>query len=172
MTKPPRFYWDACAWLGLLNVELPKHRELEIVWHRAARGDCRIWTSALSRAEVFKKRCEDADPKPLSEENDKIIEEMLDQPFVKTAALNRDIGNLSRRLRRQFPGIRKLPDAIHLATAMHWNCDQLHTYDSIDLLALNGLVRRRDGAHLEICLPDVASDGPLFAVNKDLGGNA
>lgn len=168
MSKKPRFYWDACAWLGLLNEELPKHRELKIIWNRAARGDCVIWTSALSRVEVFKKRAEDGDPRPLSEEADKEIEEMMDQPFVRTAAFDRIIGNASRRIRRRYSSIRKLPDCVHLATAVHWNCDQLHTYDNVDLLGLDGVVKRRDGISLQICIPDVASDGPLFAIGKKI----
>lgn len=163
-----RYYWDACAWLGLINRESKKHRELQIIWNKAKRGDCEIVTSALSQVEVFKKKCEKGDPKPLSEENDKEISDLFRQPYVLRVQLDPIIAEHARSLLRGHPELRKAPDAIHLATALHMNCDSLHTYDDANLVPLTQRIARRDGKLLEICLPDRDADGPLFAAKKDL----
>lgn len=166
MPEIATYYWDACAWLGLINQESAKHRELEIIWKAAEDGRCRILTSTLSQVEVFKKRCEDADPKPLSEGSDKEISELFQQPHVTRANLDPVVAEDARRIRR-LHGL-KAPDAIHLATALFWNCDAMHTYDSEDLIRLSGAMKRRDGEPLHICIPDETTDGPLFASLKDL----
>lgn len=43
MADPPRrVYWDACAWIGLLNNEPDKHPPLRIIWEHAQRGQFEI----------------------------------------------------------------------------------------------------------------------------------
>lgn len=167
MAKAKRVYWDACAWLGLINKESKKHRELQLVWTGAARGDYEIWTSAFSYAEVFKTRCEDGDA-ILQAESDAIIDQMFEQAHVKRVQVDVVIGRLARKLLRDYPELKKAQDAIHLATAIHHNLDALHTYDGSNLIALNGKVKRRDGRALPICMPDADTDGPLFAGKKDV----
>jgi len=168
LAKTERFYWDACAWLGLLNKESAKHRELEIVWKRAENGDCEILTSALSQVEVFKKKCEGTDPKPLSVEADADISDLFKQPHVIPAQLDPIIAEAARALLRAHPELKKAPDAIHLATALFHNCDAMHTYDSDNLIGLSEMVKCRNGRPLEICIPDASVDGPLFSGRKDI----
>lgn len=168
MAKVDRYYWDACAWLGLLNSESAKHRELEIIWKRAENRECELLTSALSQVEVFKKKCEGEDPKPLSTENDQLIAEMFRQPHVLIAQLDSIIGENARALLRKHPELKKAPDAIHLATALFHDCNAMHTYDSANLLSLSGKLTCRNGKLLEICIPDVSVDGPLFGGPKDI----
>lgn len=170
MAKISQYYWDACAWLGKLNSESSKHIELNLVWGLAERGQCGIVTSTVSQVEVFKKRCESADPKPLSPENDAAISAMFWQPHVTLAALDPIIADNARALLRAYPELKKAPDAIHLATALFWNCDAMHTYDSDNLIGLSLQVTRRDGVPLEICIPDATTYGPLFGQKKDLAG--
>ncbi|MNS34787.1 tRNA(fMet)-specific endonuclease VapC [compost metagenome] len=168
MAKVERFYWDACAWLGLLNEEASKHRELRIIWDRARRGECTIWTSTLSMVEVFKKRCEKGDPKPLSEENDIAINDLFLEPHVVLINLTPRISTRARKLLRQHPQLKKAPDAVHLASALDANCDRMHTYDGDDLLHLSEKELCRDGRPLPISLPDASTDGPLFSAEKSL----
>jgi hypothetical protein len=52
----------------------------------------------------------------------------------------------------------------HLATAVRWNVDQLHTYDGSDLLGLT--IKRADGADLEICKPNMVDGENLFNANR------
>lgn len=168
LAKTKKYYWDACAWLGLINEESAKHRELEIIWKAAENGQCVIYTSTVSQVEVYKKKCERGDPKPLSDENDKQIAAMFWSGHVKLIQLDANVAESARSLLRAHQCLKKAPDAIHLATALHWNCDVMHTYDGNDLLDLDGKLLRRDGENLEICLPDTTVDGPLFAKNKNL----
>lgn len=158
----PRYYWDACAWLGLINTELDKHRCLEAIWKDAASGKCEIWTSAYVYLEVHKAKAQGGDPFP-PEESDKRIDAMLEQPYVIRVQVDSDVARLARQLRRQFPNeLKKKADAIHLATAVWWDLDELHTYDGSHLLPLNKKVQRNDGLPLPICVPDPFA-GTLFA---------
>lgn len=163
-----RYYWDSCAWLGLINNEAKKHRELSIIWSSAKRGRCEIVTSALSQVEVFKKKCEDDDPRPLSEENDRLISDLFMQDHVVRVQLTPVLAESARSLLRQHKELKKAPDAIHLATALFANCVVMHTYDASNLLPLDGLLNCKNGSALSICLPDTTTDGPLFAHLKDI----
>ena len=154
--------------MGLLNKESAKYRELSIIWNLGKNGQCEILTSALSLVEVFKKKCESDDPKPLSVENDQIISEMFEQPHVLRVALDANIAKLARTLLRKYPELKKAPDAIHLATALFTDCDAMHTYDDANLLGLSGQIQCKNGKLLEICLPDSSADGPLFSGRKNL----
>lgn len=73
------------------------------------------------------------------------------------------VAGKAAELRIRHPELRKTPDAIHLATAVYWNCDAMHTYDQSDLLCLNGKIQRRDGILLDIETPDKVGLGPLFS---------
>ena len=161
-SNPPKYYWDACAWLGLLNREPDKYAALKSVWEQGERGECTILTSALSRVEVFRKKCEKIDGKPLPLDKDIEILKMFDQEHVVTVQLDSLIAERARNLLREHTELKKAPDAIHLATGLFWDCDEMHTWDQKDLLCLNLKVSRRDGEPLKIIVPDEPSDGPLF----------
>lgn len=163
-----RYYWDSCAWLGRINNESAKYHELLLVWRAAEMRQCEIITSTVSQVEVFKKKCEGLDSKPLSDEADREIANLFDQPHVITAHLDWFIAEQARALLRAYPELKKAPDAIHLATALFWNCDAMHTYDSENLIKLTGRIAKRNGEPLEICIPDMTTYGPLFGGKKDL----
>jgi hypothetical protein len=67
--------------------------------------------------------------------------------------VDEQIGVLARRLMRQHPECKKPTDAVHLATALILNVDEMHTYDGSDLLMLDGKVNRLDGQLLVIRRP-------------------
>lgn len=133
----------------------------------AERGEIQIWTSALSLAEVYKTRCE-KETRYLLIDNDAKIDNMFDQSFVEKVQIDTEIARLAKSLARTHELLKKPTDAIHLASAISWNVDELHTYDGSDLLGLNGVIRREDGELLTICLPDSLTDGELFAGKKDI----
>lgn len=54
---------------------------------------------------------------------------------------------------RRHAVCKKPSDAVHLATAILLNVDEMHTYDGSDLLDLNEKVARQDGEMLKICHP-------------------
>jgi predicted nucleic acid-binding protein len=163
VAKLKKVYWDSCAWLGLINGEPNKRRGLEIIYSAAKRGDYEIWTSTISLVEVNRLADEKDKKKPLEIGNAEKLQQMFEQPFVKLATLDLKIGRASRKLFRETVGLSKRFDAVHLATALAWSVDALHTYDRDDLLHVSGKLTDAKGRPLLICYPDEHSDGPLFA---------
>ncbi len=109
---------------------------------------------------------EDAASKPMSDEHLKTIQNLFKQPFVKPIPLAVDIADRARELWRNTKGLKKWQDAIHLASALRWDCNVLHTYDHDDLLHLSMMFPCKNGEKLPICYPDETTDGPLFADKK------
>ena len=159
MTDRKKVYWDACAWLGLLNGETDKAQELEVVWEKAKHGELEIWTSAFCIAEVYKVKCEGGKT-GLSPENDDKINDLFDQDWVYIVQVDLAIARLAKSLLRSQAKLSKPSDGIHLATAIHWNVDQLHTWDASDLLGI--VCNRSDGEPLEICKPSMIDGENLF----------
>lgn len=169
MARPTRFYWDSCAWLGLLNGEDSKRRELEIIFAAAKRGSCELWTSAVSLVEVHRLAEEGGKSKPWPSANEDKIAALLEQPFVKIVPVDFETGRKARGLLRTTEGLKKRPDAIHLASALRWPVAAMHTYDRDDLIHLSGKLVAKDGNLLTICYPDETTDGPLFAASRANG---
>ena len=136
MAKPARVYWDTCAWLGLLNGEPDKRRALEIIYGNARNGKYEIWTSTLSMIECRHLKSEKLNPRPYEESNDATIKKMFRQPFVKLISMSGDIAENARHIWRTTKEMEKYPDAVHIASALWWNIDVMHTYDKNDLLDL------------------------------------
>lgn len=82
------------------------------------------------------------------------LDAFLSQSFITHVQVDHDIGLEARRLLRDpVLGLKKPNDAIHLASALWWNLDTLHTYDGTDLIGLSGKVATRSGAMITICPP-------------------
>jgi predicted nucleic acid-binding protein len=156
---PKRVYWDSCTFLGLINQELGKSNACTAVWEAAAKGDVSIYTSFFTFAEVFKTKC-DSPAKPLSEDEDKRIEQLLRQKWIRPVVVDERIGIASRRLMRSHPECKKPSDGVHLATALALSVDEMHTYDSSDLLRLDGKINCANGKPLKICRPQVTPEPP------------
>jgi predicted nucleic acid-binding protein len=150
-----RVYWDSCAFLGLLNQEPGKTNNCTAVWKEAERGEVVIYTSFFTFAEVFKAKCE-GQAKPLPEEDDKAVSQLLQQKWVRPVVLDGLLAVAARKAMRFHPECKKPSDAIHLVTALALNVDEMNTYDGHDLLRLNGKVNRQDGKPLKICPPTPA----------------
>lgn len=159
MTDRKRIYWDACAWLGMINGEADKAAELEVVWRKAEHGEIEIWTSAFCIAEVYKAKCEGGRV-GLAPEYDEQIDNMFDQDFVHITQVDLGVARLAKQLLRSDNKLTKPSDGIHLATAILWNCDQLHTWDASDLLGL--AVQCADGSELTICKPNMIDGETLW----------
>ncbi len=159
MNERKRIYWDACAWLGLLNKEADRTADLELVWKKAEHGEVEIWTSAIGVAEVYKMKCEGKIVE-LSPEHDAKIDALFDQDFVQVVQVDFEIAKLAKILLRKHDKLKKPSDGIHLATAVYWDLDQFHTYDNDDILGLD--VDRSDGVKLVICKPNMIDGNNLF----------
>ena len=72
------------------------------------------------------------------------------------------MGTLARRLLRKHPGLGKPQDAIHVASCLVANLDELHTFDGSDLLKFNDKLQRSDNIKLKICKPPFPNEPGLF----------
>ena len=153
MGNGPKYYWDACAWIDLITGADPDRfdRCLFVIEEAEARR-VDLWTSAFTLAEVYKKKCS-GEASGIPKDKDRDFEDYIEKEFITKVQVDVDVGLLARRLLRQYPTIRKPQDAIHIATCLLNNLDELHTFDGSDLLALNGVIPKQDRTNLVICVP-------------------
>lgn len=159
MPSKPRYYWDACAWIALIKQEAGRFDACRHAVELAEEGKVEIWTSAFTLAEVYKRRI-DGGSASLDADKDKDFEDYIEKDFVQIVQVDVDVGTAARRLLRAFPTIGKPQDAIHVATALLNDIDELHTFDREDLLRLSGVLDRSDGKKLAICSPPPAPPPP------------
>jgi predicted nucleic acid-binding protein len=155
-------YWDACAWIGFFNEEPTKMTALRWVWEAAQNGKYEIYTSTFSYLEVLHGKTlygsSYKTAENLAEYESKVFA-AFDQSCVKRAQLDIEVAKLARAFRLLYhPSLTKRADAVHLATAAYYNCEELHTYDDPHMLPLNGRVKRRDGQNLKILKPRLPAD--------------
>jgi hypothetical protein len=100
--------------------------------------------------------------KPIPPESIAKIDGLLFQPFVKLINLDQVVAKRARKVLRETVGLRKKPDAVHLASAIIWNIPLFHTYDNDDLLHLNGSITCIDGTPMEITAARDPFGGGLF----------
>ncbi len=129
------------------------------VWKEAAEKKAIILTSYWSFAEVFKAKCEGT-AKPLDDAGDKKVEDLLRQRWIEPILVDERVGTLARRLMRAHPECKKPTDAVHLASALIVDPDEMHTYDGSDLLHLSGKILSVGGRMLEICTARPAPPPP------------
>ncbi len=153
-------YWDACSWLGLINQEADKYPGCKYTIDEAEQRRVEIWTSAFTLAEVFKRKCAGT-MNALDVSKDQVFEDFLLRDFIVLVEVDRDIGTLARALLRRF-SIKQPQDAIHIATAVWHNLDELHSFDE-KIISLNDSIPKRDETMLLIKKPDIMPPpGPLF----------
>lgn len=155
MARTPTVYWDACVWIGHINQEADKFPRTAHVLNEAAAGRLQIMTSTFCLAEVLKRRCDGEEATGIDASEDDLFAELLKEPFVTVVNADWDAGVRARDLyrRHRSHGLKKPQDALHLATAVLENVDEMHTFDGCDLLKLAGHVKRDDGITLMICKP-------------------
>lgn len=165
-----RIYWDSCTWLGLINEEEHKWPGCEHIISEAFKGNVEILVSTITLAEVYKTRCEDP-YKMIAEENDIAIEDFFNQPFIVIASVDEEVAVRARGLLRYYSdkGMKKPTDAIHLATAIMYGAEEMHTFDGSDLLCLNGLIKNDGGQVLVIRKPPAPPVGDPLSLMKFIG---
>jgi len=154
VTLARRVYWDSCVFLGLISEESANVADSKAVWEEAKQGRTQIFTSVFTFAEVIRAKCEGT-IKPLPEAQDKPIVDFLSQKWVTRVLLDESLASQARRLLRKHTECKKPSDGIHLATALHYDVDEMHTWDGSDLLKLDGKTQKRNGAYLTICKPAI-----------------
>ena len=150
-------YLDTSVLLAWIKNENRPNNELDGVAYcmeRIESGEIKALTSVNTLVEI----CEGEIPPEKKAILDRTFgpRRGLEQVAVdhRIAPLARDIRTYYRQQGRRLES----PDAIHLATAIHFRVDALYTFDGDDLLRLNGNVA---GYNLVICKPPLPSQGKL-----------
>lgn len=157
----PRFYWDAApliAWIQDEKREGPAEMDgLTEVIELVEAGKAILMTSVLWRAEVLDSK--------LTADQRKNLSAVFQNRYIQELSIDARIMDLAGEIRsHQRNDPRKdviknirVPDAIHLASAIHYDATEFHTFDgkkadgtSSSLLTLNGNVA---GHRLKICIP-------------------
>lgn len=108
-------------------------------------GKIEIVTSFLSYAEV----CRDRDRNSTEDK----IAAYFEHDYILPTPVDRQVGEVARRLMMSNLSGLKPPDAIHIASACVANVREMHTFDD-KLLRLNEKIARKDGILLKIVKPN------------------
>ena len=158
LSSTPKYYWDACIWIELITQSNPDRLDrCKYVIEQAENNAVELWTSTFTLAEVWKRICE-GERASIAEEKDKAFEDYIEKEFIRKVQVDVDVGKLARRLLRKFPGLGKPQDAVHVASCLLNNVDEMHTFDNSDLIKFDGKFPRRDQIKLKICPPPARPD--------------
>ncbi len=153
MASLQKYYWDACIWIELITQrDQDRVSRCMNVLDMVEKNKAELWTSAFTLAEVWKKKCGTTSV-GIEKEDDRTFEDFIEQESIKKISVDVDVGILARRLLRKHPEIGKPQDAVHVASCLLNNIDELHTFDGRDLLHLDGDLPRIDKIKLKICEP-------------------
>jgi predicted nucleic acid-binding protein len=151
--SPSRVCWDACTWIALIqqerirdengNVVEDRYALSRSVIDRAEKGAVEIAVSGLCLVEVNKPSA--------TTPRDQLVA-YFENDYILLVPVDKVIGERARALMfAALPGL-KPPDAVHLATALISNADEMHTFDC-RLLDLDETLTKGDGTILKICKP-------------------
>jgi predicted nucleic acid-binding protein len=157
-TKPFLAYWDSCVFISAIERTPGRIQIIDSLREHASLGKVLIVTSSIIMTEVIKFVPQG---KTLEFEMQQ-ISDYLENPWITRRVADNVITTKAGYIRRQFN--LKLADAIHLATAWHYEVDQLHTYDTDLLKCNNKLSFEKKKSPLKICHPEIpdTKDYPLF----------
>jgi predicted nucleic acid-binding protein len=122
----------------------------------AENGRLLIVTSTLTIAEVLYDK---SDTKSTAEAIKKKIRSYFEHPWIVLRSVDRKTTEVAADIRITHKSLR-IPDAVHIATAVRWRVRYLHTYDETHLLNKTKLFGTPP---LEIIKPRSLEDHPLFA---------
>ena len=95
-----KVYWDACIWIELINsTNLDWVARCSHVLELAENNKVELWTSALTLAEVYKKKCH-GEKTGIVENEDEKFENLIQAVFVRKINVDIEVGTLARRLLR------------------------------------------------------------------------
>lgn len=174
------YYWDTApliAWITDEKRDDPSEMSgLAEVVEMVERGHAVLMTSVLWRAEVL-----DLHLTPMQRRR---LDAVFDGQSVLELQIDSRIMDLTSQIRSYHRASKKkdairnvsVPDAIHLASAIHYNATEFHTFDGKragknpgGLLTLNGNVA---GHRLKICSPRAIQLRIEDAAQDDLGSAA
>lgn len=130
-TNPDKVYWDSCTYLHFLQGDHERHEQMQMVMEDWKSGAVRVFTSALTIAEVLWIKCEDDQARMMIDRSRDaeiiaLFEPPKDQLFT-LVEVSRVIATAARELVWDH-GI-KPKDAIHVVSALAAHCPVLHSND-------------------------------------------
>ena len=140
-----RHYWDTTGWIGYADEISGGLGPMTGLMASVERGNTELLFSAITLAEVLF-RPASRPPRPWQDPHD--LDQIFDAPGLSLVQVDREVGELARRLRRTFD--LKTPDALHLACAAYHNADYLITNDGALLAIPRDVIRRRDDSPLKV----------------------
>ena len=153
----PLYYWDAClfaAWIADEQRPTGDMDGVREIIQRLKRREAIVITSVLTTTEVLECKMPAGVERQFKDLMKRLGRKSMD---IRVAELAHDLrDHYSRKGEKAL----KTPDAIHLATAIHYRADQFHTFDD-KLLALSGNV---GGHRLIVCKPE--SKSPQLDLRK------
>ena len=142
-----RFYWDSCLFLTWLKNEPRGPGETEGIEEVAClvhAGKADLFTSVIAESEVLESK--------MTPDQKERFQNLFKRRNVVRVDIDVRIASLAGQIRSYYSqrGMKvSTPDSLHLATAIHYGADELHTTDT-DLLRFNGDAA---GHKLTICIP-------------------
>lgn len=123
-------YWDTCIFLAWMNNEKRAAGDMEGLGKVAdlvERAQLVLITSTLTRAEILQSKTDPAAMKKYDNllRRSNVVPQNVDIPIAKLTSELMDF-----YLTSDFELL--TPDAIHLATALHYNAHEFHTFDGVD----------------------------------------
>jgi hypothetical protein len=97
-----RIYLCANAWISLIKKEPGRYEAIEQIIVFAKKGDCQIWTSTLSIAEVYKSSAQGA---AALVSND-MIDALFDEGYVQMVSADFLVAKEARKLLREHPSLK------------------------------------------------------------------
>ena len=126
--KPENRYWDSSVIIAYINEERGRVEVCKAILDDAEQGKIRIYTSALTIAEVLKYK----GAKPITKDKKDILKAFFQNDYIRIVQVDRWIAFEAQELVWEN-GIPP-KDSLHVASALHAEVDVLETYDGDDLV--------------------------------------
>ena len=154
----PRLYWDTSVFLCFLSEEEQDRRHIcEDVLHAGKNGKIEIVTSMFTVVEVIRPKAIKY-PRVLTDGQVSTLRGMFRWPWLKKIQVHEQLALEASTLAREH-GL-KPADAIHAATAIAEECDELQRWDR-DFNRVANLIR--------VTNPTFVSQMPLLDVKAPIG---
>ena len=121
--KTEKIYWDACCFLAILNKE-PWAKTCSDIVNEAKSGEIQMFISPLTMAETVRPKGSNA---PISRGIRDQVLAFFENDYITLIPFSREIARASLEYCWDY-GLRAR-DALHLAFAVHAECDALETID-------------------------------------------
>ncbi len=134
-------YWDSSVFVAYFNDEPNRADTVEKLLNDALEGRLTIITSSFACVEVLKLK----NHEHLSKEDEQMISDFFEYPFIKMVDATRGICEAARHLIWKHSSL-KPKDAVHMASALAFvereYLDVLFSYDT-DFLLLDGVLTQK-----------------------------